>query len=111
MCELYTLRWSASRCLEVGLTEARWVQQRGCGQRQALTFKMGKRRPTHRCYLSSFSIYKGPGDGNSQTLKGPLRAQTRDPALYLTQIAWEKGLNEEEGAGLTSPGVARRLAW
>lgn len=81
------------------------MQQRGCGQRQALIFKMGK-----RCYLSLFSICKDPGDGNSQTLKGPIRAQTQDPD-YLAQIACEKGLNEEEGAGLTGPGVARHCAW
>lgn len=57
-----------------------------------------------------FQSAKTLGMATPSTPKGCIRAQMQDPALYLTKITCEKGLNEEEGAGLTSPGVARHLA-
>lgn len=66
---LHPRRWSVPGCLEVGLTEARWVQQLVCRQRQALDFPNGNRM-THILLLLLF-IFNLQWPWNVQLPKTP----------------------------------------
>lgn len=74
-------------------------------------FKWENDDPRIAATCPHFQSAKTLGMATPSIPKGRIRAHTQDPALYLVKITCEKGLNDEEGAGLTGPGVARPLAW
>lgn len=71
---------------------------------------MGKRRPTHRCYLSSLSVCKDPGDGNSQHTPGMHQGSDAGASALSNEDHLCRRTQRGRGRGVNKPRRGRALS-